>query len=58
MKLDSDAMGKLPLAREFATRDIEDMLVLDAWIAARINPADGLRDQVLDPAFCPPPNLR
>ena len=51
-------MRKLPLAREFATRDIEDIRVLDAWISARISTADGSRDQLLDPAFCPPANLR
>jgi SAM-dependent methyltransferase len=58
VKLDSDKMRKLPLAREFATRDIEDIRVLDAWISARISTADGSRDQLLDPAFCPPANLR
>ena len=58
VRLDCDAMRKLPLAREFANRHIEDMRVLDAWISARISPADGSRDQVLDPAFCPPANLR
>ena len=34
-------MRKLPLAREFASRDIEDMRVLDAWITARMMQADG-----------------
>lgn len=58
VKLDSDKMRKLPLAREFATRDIEDMRVLDAWIAARISTADGSCDQSVDAAFCPPANLR
>ena len=58
VKLDSDAMRKLPLARGFANRDIEDMRVLDAWISARISPADGSRDHVFDPVFCPPANLR
>ena len=58
VKLDSDKMGKLPLAREFANRDIEDMRVLDAWISARISTADRSRDQAFDAPFCPPANLR
>ena len=58
MKLDSEAMRKLPLAREFANRDIEDLRVLDAWISARIRPVDGSRDQMSDASFCPPANLR
>jgi cyclopropane fatty-acyl-phospholipid synthase-like methyltransferase len=41
VKLDMSAMRKLPLAREFASRDIEDMRVLDAWITARMMQADG-----------------
>ena len=57
-KLDSDAMRELPLARGFANRDIEDMRVLDAWISARISPADGSRDQISDAPFCPTANLR
>ena len=58
VKLDSEAMRKLPLAREFANRDIEDLRVLDAWISARIRPVDGSRDQMSDASFCPPANLR
>ena len=58
VKLDSEKMGKLPLAREFANRDIEDMRVLDAWISARISTADRSRDQAFDAPFCPPANLR
>ena len=58
VKLDSAKMRKLPLAREFANRDIEDMRVLDAWIAARISTADWSCDQSVDAAFCPPANLR
>ena len=58
VKLDSEAMRKLPLAREFENRDIEDMRVLDAWISARKSTADGSRDQMSDVSFCPPANLR
>ena len=39
-KLDGQEMDKLPLAREFAGRDTEDMRVLDAWIFARPGQGD------------------
>ncbi len=46
VKLDENAMQKLPLAREFTDRDIEDIRVLDAWISARIRRANESQDEV------------
>ena len=39
-KLDKDELDRLPLAKAFASRDMEDMRVLDAWILARPSQAD------------------